>query len=388
MKIAIFTDNFLPQINGVVTHIIESTKILRGRGHNILIFAPKPADPIKKQALPGVKLHYLPAVPNPIYKDFRITLPLSLAVLNIVREFQPDVIHFHTPVTVGSSGIMVSKLLKIPLVGTFHTYFMEPEYLRVIGLDKVGLDTNLTINKIGWFYNNLFYNSADVVISPSQFTKKELLAHDLIRPIKVIPVGVSLNISGSKNTSIKKFRLPKLYFLFIGRISPEKNIDKLIEAFYKFSRNDTEYSLVIVGDGPAREKLQTLTKSYKLEQRVIFLGPIPHEILMKSNIIRNAIAFVTASTSENQPISILETLLFGLPIIGVKAKGIPELVSKNGILCEPDDTDQFSNALRTIATSPKLRSQYGRESLKSVKKYSMFNTVKKLESLYVSLLKK
>ncbi len=388
MKLAIFTDSFLPQVNGVVTHIIESTKNLKERGHKILICAPKPASAIKKTSLSAIKIHYLPAVPNPIYKDFRITFPLSLDVLNTVREFQAEIIHFHTPFTVGSNGVMVSKLLKIPLVGTFHTYFMEPEYLRVVGLDKIGLDTNLTVNKIGWFYNNLFYNAADVVISPSQFAKKELLTHGVTRPIKVIPVGVSFNVTNSKKNSSKKFPLAKSYFLFIGRISFEKNIDKLIESFYKFFQSDNKHMLVIVGDGPAREKLEALTKGYKLDKRVLFMGQIPHETLMNSNIIKDAIAFVTASTSENQPISILETLLFGLPIIGVKAKGIPELVSKNGILCQPDNTEAFANALRTIANSSKLQNQYRKASLKLAKKYSMVNTIKKLESLYSSLIQK
>lgn len=386
MKIAVFTDFFFPQVNGVVTHIVETANLLAKRGHELILLVPKPSEPLPSVPLAkSIKVHYLSSIPNPIYEDFRLTSPLSLKVHSIVNGFKPDIIHFHSPLTVSSSGIFVSKLLAIPLIGTFHTFFMEPEYFKVVNLDRLGLDKSQFLNRAGWFYNNLFYNAADVIISPSHFAKKELLKHGIIKPIKVIKHGVFLDFHPAKKT---QFNLPHKYFLYVGRVSREKNIDLLIEAFYKFSLQNSDVSLVIVGDGPAHQKLKNLIDEYKLTERVLFLGMITHEKLINSNIFSNALCFITASTSETQGISIIEAINFGLPLICANARGMNELINGNGILYQPDNVRQLTKAMLNISNSPKLVVQYKKGSLKMARQHSIQNTVVKMETLYKSLLKK
>ena len=194
MKIAVFTDSFPPLVNGVVTHILNTTSEL-AKNNEIMIFAPKPKEEQMAQVPsfpPTVKVEYLTSVPAFIYEDARVGLAFLPILFSKINRFNPDVVHFHSPLTVGLNGIMAAKILKKPLVGTFHTYFMEPEYLRIAGLDKIKLDENRLLNSFLWKYSNFYYNQADTVICPSQITKKDLIKHGITQPIQVVSNGVAI----------------------------------------------------------------------------------------------------------------------------------------------------------------------------------------------------
>jgi 1,2-diacylglycerol 3-alpha-glucosyltransferase len=391
MKIAIFSDAFPPQVNGIVTHLTESVNMFLCRKHRLLFFAPKqPKIPKNFSLGKGIELYTLKSFPLMVYENWRITLPFSPFVLFKIKSFKPDVIHFHTPFTIGLNGIVAAKILKIPLVGTFHGYFMEPEYLRIANLDKFSLDKSPTINNLGWQYARLFYNRADVIVAPSQYTKLDLENHKFAPPIQTISNGISLSkINGHGVIShINRIFLPKNYFLYAGRISKEKSLDVLINAFSQFSKINQAVHLVLVGDGPAKNELKNLVSFHNLTSRIHFVGIVEHDILIKSNILRNAIAFVTTSKSETQAISALEALGFGLPLIGVKSRAVPELIDGNGILCGPDNIQQISQALHMIINNKTLRIEYSRRSLQIAKKHSIDITVGKLEALYEGLILK
>src|SRR3990167_9101023 len=125
MRIAIFTDSFLPQINGVVSYVFDTATQLQRRGHQVIIFAPKPRRGVKlnlEQYPFSIKL--LPSLPSFIYPDIRFTIPSLPKVLLILKRFKPDVIHIQDPSTVGTEGLTAGKILKIPVAITFHTFFL------------------------------------------------------------------------------------------------------------------------------------------------------------------------------------------------------------------------------------------------------------------------
>ena len=179
--------------------------------------------------------------------------------------------------------------------------------------------------------------------------------------------------------------MPESYFLYIGRVSVEKSLDVLIKSFQQFSLKKTSVDLVIVGDGPIKNELQVLAKKLKIGQRVHFLGMIEHEKILRSNIFDKAVAFVTTSKSETQCISVLEAMNFGLPIIGVKSRALPELVKDNGIVCEPDNEQEIAQALILLCENQKQRNLFARNSRKLAKKHSIVATVEKLEQIYTKL---
>ena len=135
LHVAFFVDNFYPQFNGVLTSYMNTLNELARRGHEVLVVAPKIAsrrryDP-KDFPYPLLYKHGVPAF---FYPDFRLTWPFSLTSILRARRFAADVIHFHSPLTIAMQGITTARLLRVPLIGTFHTFFAETEYLKVVGL--------------------------------------------------------------------------------------------------------------------------------------------------------------------------------------------------------------------------------------------------------------
>ena len=386
MKIAYFSDLFLPYINGISIHLSEISIELAKRGHTIELFVPKVGHTPLNFHYENINMHFIPSIPT-FAHEFRVPLPISLNVIKTMLTIKPDIVHFHTPFLISSQGIIMAKILKKPLFATFHGYFMEAEYLKKNGLDKIKLDSNKTLINLGWMYNNLFLNRASIVISPSASTKKDLIMNNVMPPIEVISNGINLSII-KKNIladKLKKYILPAHYFLYTGRISSEKNIELLIKGFSIFSKKITHINLVIVGDGPEHNEIKALIKKYGIEKRVYWLGMINHDTLLNSNIYKDALAFVTTSKSETQCICGLEALAFGLPIIGVNARAIPDIIKTNGVLIEPDNIDQLVNAMIYIAEKTDIRQEMSAASFRLAERHSIDKSADKLEQIYKSI---
>ena len=386
MKIAFFSDLFFPLINGITTYLLDTANLLSQK-HQIVIFVPQPQNSHekinRKLIAKNIRIEYLNSIPFAVYQKARMALPFLPLTLNKIHQFNPDIIHFHSPFTVGLDGIMTARILKIPLVGTFHGYFMEPEDLRIVGLDKIKMDNSKILNSLLWKYSNFHYNQADIVISPSEATKKDLFRHGLKKPVKIISNGINL----CRRQLLYNFPLPKnKYFLYVGRISVEKNLEILIKAFAEFSQNNHENDLVIIGDGPAKDKLQALTAQLQITPRVHFLGMIERNKILSSNLYSQALAFVTASTSETQCISVLEAMSFGLPVIGVKSRALPELIKNNGLVCQPNNPQAIAKALTIIQKDQQKCRQYSNNSLKLIKQHDLAITTAELEKTYRQLI--
>lgn len=391
MKIALFTDCFVPQVNGIVVHCLELGERLAKRGHSVHFFAPEPPSMKVVPSLPEhCFLHFCSGIGISSDNSVKLTSPLSFKMIELIHAIKPDILHFHTTFTIGNNAILLSKMFGIPLVGTFHTYFMEPERFPTIGLDKIGIEKSEIISTLGWHYSNYFFNQADVVISPSEYTKKMMKEHGVTKPIKVISNGIDLTISKNKTKhTFDQLRDLPSYFLYVGRVSHEKSIDVLIKAYAQAQRKNSAIPpFVIVGDGPTLKSLKEQAVHLKLGERVIFLGNKEHTELMNSTIFEHALAFVTASKSENQAISVLEALKFGLPLIVVRATSMPELVKDNGIVCEPDNVQDLANAFQVLASDKKMVQTMHKHSLRLIQKHNIEESINQLEELYTVLMKK
>ena len=135
MRIAIFTDTFLPQINGVVTATISLIKVLANKGHHIILIAPDFGQS-EKFKYNNVEIIQVKGIPALFYEDFRLTKFFSFKVMKIIKEKKIELIHFQTPLMLGVQAIWISRILKLPLVGTFHTLFTDSQYLRHFGMNN------------------------------------------------------------------------------------------------------------------------------------------------------------------------------------------------------------------------------------------------------------
>ena len=261
MRIAYFSDTFLPNVNGVVTSICNSSKMLAERGHKVMIFTRRPKDSSKPQLSNDISMVYFPRMGIELYPDFDFALPRVFKMFFALCRFRPEIIHIHTPGPIGVVAILFGKLLRIPIVNTYHTTL--PDILGHIPLPNI--EKNRVAKHATWTYTRRYYRRSSAVIAPSESTKKEIEAQRL-RNVVVISNGVDTAEFKHAPIQHKEFQV-----LHVGRISYEKNIDVALNAFKLFSEKHTA-KLKIVGDGPDLEILKKLAVDLGID--VEFTGKV------------------------------------------------------------------------------------------------------------------
>lgn len=390
MRISIFTDSFLPYLSGVTFVVLNQANEMVRRGHEVTIFRPRPklwkrSFPLPEGVDPAIAVHDVPvALPTRKRPDLRIALPTFLYSLAKVRRFRPDVVHAHTEWGCGWEGLLAARTLRIPVVGTFHTFFAEPGYLRQFGLP------NFRATRAAmWRFSTAFYNRCDTIICPSQETKRILMTHKMRREPFVVSNGIQQPVIKS-DAEIRTLRSEygvtgSPVFIYVGRVSMEKSMEVALQAFRLVLDKAPQAQLVIVGAGPSDKAVASETKRLGMEKAVLCTGMIDHETLIRDNIFLLGDVFVTASKTENQPLSLMEGMSFNLPLVAADAKGNPELVEhgRNGYVFEPDNPEQMAQFMQTFVDNhPEQAGRMGAESGKIIQEHLVPNVVAKLEDLY------
>jgi 1,2-diacylglycerol 3-alpha-glucosyltransferase len=364
MRIGYFTDTFLPQRNGVVSSILSFGPELVRRGHEVIIFCPRSS--VKEYN--GMEVRSYPSVAFRPYPEYKIAVPRGSDSLPKL-----DIVHTHSPFSLGVFGLRVAKKQGVPRVSTFHTLLSE--YVRYLSRFGKGV-----FRRIAWRYCRLYYNRCHKIIAPSNALKRILLQHQIKKPIVVVPTGIDLDLFTpiGKEKARKKLGIKdEKVFLSLGRLGFEKNIDAVLHAL-----RYVDAKLIIVGRGPAEKKLKNLRRKLGLQKKVFFKGYVPGEL--KPFYYSAADAFIIASTSETQAVVVAEAMACGTPVIGANSLAIPEVIKdgKNGHLFEPNATEHLSEILQNFDLSEKMRAH----ALKTGKKFSIEKCVNKLEKFYRHLL--
>ncbi len=386
MKIAIFTDSFYPQINGVVTSIVDLAKGMADIGYKIYIIAPEEKGPFEEFSYKDITVLRLPAIDAHFYEGFKWSAIMHKPTFDILKKANLDVVHFMTPLTVSIFGILVGKMLKKPIIGTYHTFISELTYLR-----QLWPHAGAVQQKISWHYSNAFYNRAHLITIPTENAKKELIANKCRVEIEVVSNGIKLDsFDNSNSAAIKnKFNPDGDLILYVGRVAPEKNMPVLLEAFYKLTKSDSTTKLLVIGGGPTLNECKTIVKNYGIEDRVIFLGLIPTKELKSSGYFGACKLFVTASTTETQSITVLEAEANGLPCIGPNAKGIPNVIDDgvNGFVVTPDSSDEITAAMKRLLEDEELYKRFSENSIKSASKHDFKLILNNWEERYKKVAK-
>lgn len=390
MKIAIFSDTFPPQINGVANVVYKSAVSLAKLGHQVSVFTisngkdDKINDVISFEK-DGIELIRFPSMPAPVYPGYRLALPIGIAIEKL-RRFHPDVIHTHTPFSIGWSLIGPAKLLRIPIVGTHHTFY--DHYLKHAHLDYDWA------KRLTWNFTLDYYNRCDLVLSPSQSLADQLQSHGLKKPFEILSNSVDSDLfcpaadNKTKELLKKSFGITGKSLVYMGRLSYEKSVDHVIKATAEVAKKIPNIKLMVIGDGPERENLEKLAQKLKIKENVLFVGFKQNQGLVEA-LQANDI-FLTASKTENMPLSVIEAMAVGLPVVATDALGMPEIVKNdvNGYLFEPDDWKEMSGKIMAILTDENLMKKFAIASREASLLHSEDCLTKKLESIYKKLIAK
>jgi 1,2-diacylglycerol 3-alpha-glucosyltransferase len=387
MKIAIFTDAFTQMHSGVVTATINLAKGLADKGHKVYIIATR--FNIKKEfSYKDIEVIRLPGIPSLLSPEFKMTALYSSKLMRYLKKKNVDIIHFETPLSLGMQAILIAKELNKPLVGTFHTFSADKEFLEGIHLNHKPI-IKLMQNFL-WGLNRFYYNRCDLITCPAKTTKEELLANGLSKNIKVISNGIDFRIfDNSKWKEVKKkYNKDGKLLLFIGRVAPEKNIPYLLNCFSKVVKKIPSTKLMIVGDGPSMRETKKKIEDLGIKNNVILTGKIAYDDLVTSSIFKACDLFVSASVTENQPMTVLEAQINGLPCIGINIRGMKDLIQNeyNGYLTEEKNPAEFSNRIIELLSNDKLRNKMKKNTLKEVKINDLRKVIEIWEETYKKLI--
>jgi len=387
-KIAIYSDNFFPEMSGISDSIIALSKELSRRGHRVNFYVPRYSkknfriSKLKPEELDlgeNIKIFRLPSISYPATptKQGRIVFPV-LSSYRHLKKFDPDVIYTQDFFFAGIEALMAAKLLKKPLLGTNHTpisEFLKYAPVRWNWLEK------MILKYVSWYYNKCLWISA-----PSQPILDEMKKFGLKRKSRAISNPIYVSDYKPANDKArgelkKKFGFSENTVLYTGRLADEKNIDVIIRAIALAKKKIPSITFAVTGHGNAEIKLKKLTEKLGLEKNVLFLGYVETSVFVK--IYQASDIFAVMSTAETQCISMMQAMATGIPVIGANSWGLPEYInSENGYLIEPGDHKTLAKKITFLLENPEERKRLGQGGLKFVQKFGITNIADQWEKIF------
>jgi 1,2-diacylglycerol 3-alpha-glucosyltransferase len=385
MKILFTTESYYPIIDGgaIAQHRIVHELIKKG--HDVRVIAPAFSFKNTFEEENGSIIYRPRAFVLPFYMNNKYhfaPFPL-LYVKKIVEEFKPDVINICSPYPISICAMICAKKKHLPLVGSIH---ILPENVLAPFFSS-GLYP--TMVKYTWSYLVYFYNHVDWATVPTQTGAAMYQEKGLKIPVSPISNGVNTEMFKPTNKGDylrKRFNLPKKpLILYTGRINQEKNVDVLVKAI-PFVLKSIDAHFLFCGSGGLKPDMMKLTQELGVDTHTTFIDFL--EWADYPNIFTLADVFVMPAESELQSIVTLEAVASGVPPVVVNKGAVPELASaENGLVFEPQDSNQLANNIITILSDETLRNTMKKNSLKLSEQHSMNTVGTQYEQVYEKVLK-
>lgn len=318
----------------------------------------------------------VPSVIFPLYKDYRLPLPSIKGFSEQIDKFKPDVIHLHSPDTIAWQALKYSKKRNVPIVATYHS-----DFGRYLAYYHLGF-----LRKLVWALMSKLYKQMRFVTTPSAIITEELIGHG-IPNVYTQPWGVDFANFGT-NFRSDEFRNEilkgenKIVLLSVSRLTWEKDLHTLAEAYNLLRKTRSDFCMVVAGDGPIRKKLESLMSG------AIFLGHV--ERLKLSQVYASSDILVFPSTTETFGNVTVEAMASGLVPVVANAGGSKSLVKngENGFLTEPKNPDDICKKVSILLDNPQMQLQMRNVSLEFVKKFKWSSVFDEFLKMYQELLKK
>ena len=354
MKLLFISDVYFPLVNGVSTSIRTFVAQLQSLGHTVDLIAPEyglaTADEAWIMRMPARSIYFDP-------EDKLMKYSAVLKRLPELREANYDLIHIHTPFVAHYAGIKLAKLLDIPCVETYHTFFEDylHHYLPVIpkSLAK-GLARLISKKQC---------NALGAMVAPSQPMLDVLRTYGISTQAEVIPTGLQAHsfaeadgVAFRAKYGIAQNR-PML--LYVGRVAFEKNINFLLEMTKVLIVKQSDALLVVTGEGPAEASLRKQAKELKLDDNIKFIGYLDRNTELNA-CYKSADIFVFSSKSETQGLVLLEAMAQATPVVSIAELGTKSLlIEGEGVLISSENTTEFADKVDYLLSNEKIRLALG-----------------------------
>ncbi len=388
MRIAYICQSYPPMISGASLAVQRLAEGMAARDHVVLVMTASERGEAYAEEFYNLKVRRLRAFQNPLRVDQSFSLWDRNRISAEFKEFKPQILHLHDPLSLGMAGLVTAHRLQIPVALTLH---QVPRFVSAY-LPNVPALQN-TVESGLWSYGRWFLQQCEKVIVPSHAIAEEIHSHDIQRP-NVISNGIDLHTfnpdppdPSERETLCLRYGLdPDLpVVLHVGRLDVDKQVNLVIRASAQ-AINQVGAQLLIIGDGRQREELIELCANLGIGKTCHFPGFVETSGDLPG-LYRLAAVFVTASEIETQGLVILEAMASGLPVVAVKATCIPELVQDdvNGYLSQPGELEQMSAQVLRILMSPDRAKEMGRVSRALAQEHSIDRSIENHEVLYQSL---
>ncbi len=364
MRIALFTETFLPSTDGIVTRLLATIDHLLEAGHELAIIAPYGGERQYK----GIPVLPIRGFPYPFYPQIKFCFPTK-EMGTFLREFQPDIIHVVNPVVLGLGGVYYAKKMRLPLVASFHTHLAAYAHTYHVPF----------LDPVAWRYLKTIHNLASVNLATSRTMVNELVERGY-RNVRWWEGGVDTNRfhpqfrSDEMRMRLTDGKPEQFILLYVGRLAHEKNLDQ-IRPLLDMMPN---LSIAFVGDGPERDKLEHAFAGTRSK----FFGFLHGEEL--SAAYASADGFIFPSTTETLGLVLLEAMSSGLPIIAAESLPTKELLQsgESGIVYRAGNMQSLIQSIETLMQQPSLRQQLGNNSRKVAESRNWLAPTEKLLHYY------
>jgi glycosyltransferase involved in cell wall biosynthesis len=369
VRIAFFTETFLPKVDGIVTRLTKTLQHLVAAGDEVLIFCPEGAP----DSYLGAKVVGVPALPLPLYPELKLALPRP-AVSEALEQFRPDLVHVVNPAVLGLGGIWLAKSRNLPLVASYHTHL--PKYLEHYGMGM--------LEPLLWELLKAAHNQASLNLCTSTAMVAELAAKG-IQHTALWQRGVDTDLFRPELRNDRmRARLHGPHddtgnlLLYIGRLSAEKQIERIRPVLEAMPQT----RLALVGDGPHRQQLERCFEGTP----TTFVGYLAGQDLASAYACGDA--FLFPSSTETLGLVLLEAMAAGCPVVGADRGGIPDIVSdgENGCLYDPDQPHSLTIAVQRLLGESQTRSCLRQAARQEAERWGWAGATDQLRGYYRKVL--
>jgi glycosyltransferase involved in cell wall biosynthesis len=364
MKIALFTETFLPKIDGIVTRLKHTVEHLQRQGHQVQVFCPD----YGLTEYQGATIYGVSAFPLPLYPELKMALPRP-SIGAAIRRFKPDIIHVVNPAVIGLAGVYYAKRYNIPLMASYHTHL--PEYLQHYGLGM--------LEPIMWNLLRNVHNQATLNLCTSTAMVTALESHGIER-VDLWQRGVDTEtFHPSLQSAEMRDRLSQGHpeaplLIYVGRLSAEKEVDRIKDVLTTIPNA----RLALVGNGPNRENLE----QHFANTHTNFVGYLHGKEL--GSAYASADAFIFPSRTETLGLVLLEAMAAGCPVVAANSGGIPDIVTngENGFLFDTTDDNAMLLATQRLLANPTERETLRQNARAEAERWSWASATKQLVGYY------